>query len=237
MPEIKLGALKITYFENESSLKRFISQIIKNNQPTQITTLNSLMYLSAYRDSEIREIMKKSLLVPDSFGVVLAIYFFCGKLIKRLSGIDLMLKMLEIADKDNYKVYLLGSKADVIKTAVKNIKKRFQNLKLVGWHDGFSFTENIIDEINSKEPDMLFVGLGMSKQEKWIDRNLEKLNVKIAMGVGGAFDVISQKLRRAPPIFCAIGLEWLFRLLQEPWRIKRIINLPLFVLRILTKRL
>lgn len=237
MHEIKFGSLKITYFENESSLEKFISQIIKNNRPTQIATLNSLMYLSAYRDNEIKQIIKKSLLVPDSLGIVLAIYFFCRKWIKRLTGIDLMLKILEVAEKNDYKVYLFGSKAYVIETAVKNIKERFKNLKLVGWHDGFSFNEGIIEEINSKEADILFVGLGMPKQEKWINKNLEKLNVKIAMGIGGAFDVISGKLHRAPSIFRIMGFEWLFRLLQEPWRAKRIISLPLFVFRIFTKRL
>jgi N-acetylglucosaminyldiphosphoundecaprenol N-acetyl-beta-D-mannosaminyltransferase len=114
----------------------------------------------------------------------------------------------------------------------KNLKKQFC-VDVVGYHhgyiflDGKDFSEEIIDDINKKSVDILLVGLPTELQEHWIKKNIDKLNCKIVIGVGGSFDIISGRLKRAPKLFRILGLEWYFRLLQEPWRIKRILKLPL----------
>ena len=159
--------------------------------------------------------------------------------IRRIPGIDLMLKICEIAENKNYKVFLLGAKPEIISLAAANIKKKFPGLNIVGLYHGYFNEEDetkVIEKIQDAHPDILFVGLDIPRQEKWIYRNIKRLSAKVVMGVGGSFDVISGKLRRAPKWIRICGLEWFFRFLQEPWRIKRIINLPVFVYRILLIR-
>lgn len=152
---------------------------------------------------------------------------------KRLSGIDLMLALCEMAAKEGKGVYLLGSgDEETIKLTAENLQKQFPGLKVVGFDKGTVISEDApvadektIQQINITAPAILFVAFGMGKQEKWIAENIAKMpSVKIAMGVGGSFDYISGKIRRAPCWMRKIGLEWLYRLIQQPSRISRIFN-------------
>jgi N-acetylglucosaminyldiphosphoundecaprenol N-acetyl-beta-D-mannosaminyltransferase len=152
---------------------------------------------------------------------------------KRLSGIDLMLALCDMAAKEGKSVYLLGSgDEETIKLTAKNLQKQFPGLKVVGFDEGLVINEDApaaddktILQINNATPAILFVAFGMGKQEKWIVENIAKMpSVKIAMGVGGSFDYISGKIRRAPCWMRKIGLEWLYRLIQQPSRISRIFN-------------
>jgi N-acetylglucosaminyldiphosphoundecaprenol N-acetyl-beta-D-mannosaminyltransferase len=159
-----------------------------------------------------------------------------------------MLEICKIAEADNKSVYLLGSGSDeVVKRTEENLKQKFPNLKVVGWGSGPGIKESnvsvqpfnnstglimdagenvkILEDINQAKPDILFVAFGMGKQEKWIVENLKKIpGVKIAMGVGGAFDYISGSVKRAPLLLRKIGLEWLYRLVKQPRRVVRIWN-------------
>jgi N-acetylglucosaminyldiphosphoundecaprenol N-acetyl-beta-D-mannosaminyltransferase len=158
------------------------------------------------------------------------------------------LEICKIAEADNKSVYLLGSGSDeVVKRTEENLKQKFPNLKVVGWGRGPGIKESsvsvqpfnnsiglivdaeenvkILEDINQAKPDILFVAFGMGKQEKWIVENLKKIpGVKIAMGVGGAFDYISGSVKRAPLLLRKIGLEWLYRLVKQPRRVVRIWN-------------
>ena len=116
--------------------------------------------------------------------------------------------------------------------AAQNLHSQY-GANICGWHDGY-FGEDeqawIIGEINEKKPDILFVGLGAPRQEFWISENRSRLRVPLLIGVGGCFDVISGNLKRAPLFFQRMGLEWLWRLIKEPWRFGRMLALPKFVL-------
>lgn len=196
------------------------------------------MYLSSFKDQELQNILRNSIILPDSIGIVLAIFFFTGRLIKRISGVDVVDRMLEIAENKRYKVYFLGAKRESVNAAVKNIKMKYPHLEIVGWHDGYFKSESsIIKDIKQKMPDMVFVGLGSPLQEKFIFRYLKKIGIPLAIGIGGSIDVISGKLKRAPYFMQILGLEWFFRFIQEPVRLTRIIKLPIFLIKVLFKRI
>jgi N-acetylglucosaminyldiphosphoundecaprenol N-acetyl-beta-D-mannosaminyltransferase len=131
-------------------------------------------------------------------------------------------------------VFLLGSKDGVAQNAAKRLQALFPGLNVVGTHHGY-FTDHdaIIAHIRSVKPDLLFAGLATPEQEMWISTNLSAMGVPVVMGVGGSFDVISGALKRAPVFMQRAGLEWLFRLLLQPWRIGRIKDLPLFIFNVL----
>jgi N-acetylglucosaminyldiphosphoundecaprenol N-acetyl-beta-D-mannosaminyltransferase len=152
---------------------------------------------------------------------------------KRLSGIDCMLALCDLAAKENKSIYLFGSGDDeTVKLTAENLQKQFPSLRIAGYDKGTVINEDapavdekILQQINQLAPAILFVAFGMGKQEKWIAENLAKMpSVKIAMGVGGSFEYIAGKIRRAPCWMRKIGLEWLYRLIQQPSRIGRIFN-------------
>lgn len=166
-----------------------------------------------------------------------------------IPGIDFMLDICQLAQEKNKSVYLLGSgDEEVVKRAAEALKKRYASLKICGFNKGPNIVpqpagsrfggkrpedqkisydeagnEDLLYDIIMKAPDILFVGFGHGKQEKWIYENLAQLpSVKVAMGVGGSFDFLAGKINRAPKFMRRLGLEWLWRLTLEPWRVKRI---------------
>ncbi|HHY13222.1 MAG TPA: WecB/TagA/CpsF family glycosyltransferase, partial [Thermoanaerobacterales bacterium] len=151
----------------------------------------------------------------------------------------LMNMILKESPGKKYRIYLLGSKPGIAKLASAKIKEKYPGIKIEGYHHGYfsiDDEEKIIKDINYKKPDFLFVGLGAPRQEKWIFENLEHLDVKVCMGIGGSIDIFAGKVKRAPLIFQKLGLEWFYRLIKEPRRIGRMLALPHFVLKVLFLR-
>ncbi|MFA6304710.1 MAG: WecB/TagA/CpsF family glycosyltransferase [Patescibacteria group bacterium] len=163
---------------------------------------------------------------------------------QRITGVDLMEKICELASSSraqsrdelagqkNLKVYLLGGEHGIAKQCADKLKEKYFNLKIVGAETGptihgshYTIEKNLIDNIINSKADILFVAMGAPKQDFFIQQILPQLpQVKLAMGVGGAFDFISGKAKRAPLIYQDLGIEWLFRLINEPWRFLRILN-------------
>lgn len=174
-----------------------------------IVTPNPEMIVAAQKDDEFRKILNDAdLAIPDGAGLKLS-----GKVKNTLAGTDLMEKLAELAAEKGFTTSFLGGKEGVAKKCAECLKAKYPTLKV-------AFADS---DINSKVPpsDILFVALGHIKQEKWIAQNLSKVPVHLAMGVGGAFDYLSGQVPRAPKILREFGLEWLFRLIIQPWRIKR----------------
>ncbi|KKC29061.1 teichoic acid biosynthesis protein [Caldanaerobacter subterraneus subsp. pacificus DSM 12653] len=214
---------------------------LKEDRIHIVATPNAEIIMMAQKDEEYKKILNETNLnVPDGSGVVFASKVFNKPLKERVAGFDLMMEFVKWASHKDVSIYLLGAKPEVVEKAQSNLKNLYPSLKIVGFHHGYfneKEEENIIEDINKRAAQVLFVALGAPKQEKWIYKNKEKLKVKIAMGVGGSFDVIAGKAKRAPEIYRKLGLEWLYRLIQEPWRYKRMSALPKFAFKVLLARL
>ncbi|MDD3191100.1 MAG: WecB/TagA/CpsF family glycosyltransferase [Candidatus Pacebacteria bacterium] len=179
---------------------------------------------------------KKGQFLPDLSNLVLTIFnaiFFPkknkGVLPERISGIDLIYKICGSDFAIDRTIYLVGAEEGIAERTGKVLKKNFPKIRIVGAEEGIrknstkKENEDLIERINTKKPEIIFVAFGAPKQEKWIYENLKKMpSIKVAMGVGGSFDFISGKTKRAPQFVQQRGWEWLWRLLQEPKRIKRI---------------
>ena len=215
---------KLDLLESANLVNKWLSQ----DKKRQVVTANSEMLYLAYKDKEFKYILQNAdMVTPDGVGSVWAAKTLDTAVKERVAGYDLLRKILEVS---RAKVFLLGAKDEVVSSAAKKIRKMYQGIDVVGYKDGyFEDDELVIKEINSLEPDIIFVALGCPRQEIWISKNLEKLNVKVAMGVGGSFDVIAGIVKRAPRIWQKLGIEWLYRLIKQPSRFTRMLALPKFV--------
>lgn len=205
-----------------------IKEFLSNGHQHYTVTTNPEMVVAAQKDKHFLEILNKAgLSVPDGFGLILASRYLRRPLLERITGVDLMLDICQIAEQKKYSIFLVAAKEGLSKPeeTAPALNKKFPGLKIGGviLAEGES-GERIIAEINKARPDILFVSLrGIGRQEKFIAENLYKTpSVKIAMGVGGSFDFITGKIKRAPRSIRKIGLEWLWRLFMQPWRWKRI---------------
>lgn len=215
---------------------RKIEGYFESEELNLIVTPNTIAINLANEDPDFMRIVNTSdLRVPDGIGLIWAANFLNTPLTERVTGIDLMKNMIALAHKKEKSIFMLGTKTEVLEQTSEILKKKHKGLKIAGMHNGY-FTETqedqIVDMINKSGADILFVALGLPKQEKWIDRHRHKLKVKVAIGIGGSFDVVSENLKRAPLFMQKTGLEWFWRLIQEPWRCHRMLALPIFVAKI-----
>lgn len=212
----------------------------KSNSSNIIISLNTLSFLKAVKDDEFKGIIRNSaLIIPDGMGIILASKILNAPIRNRITGIQLLEQACSLSQKYKYKIYLLGSKQKIIEKAYTNIRLKYPIAKIAGYRNGY-FSEKegkeIAREISSLKPHFLFVGLGQPKQEKWIFDNIDVLNIPFCAGIGGSFDVISGKLKRAPEWIQKSGLEWLYRTIQQPKKIKDTIKLPLFLFYVLKEK-
>lgn len=202
-----------------------------------IVAPNVEFIMEAQKDKEFFEILKTAkLATPDSIGVILA-----GKLQKkpfkeRIPGQTYLRKIFEVGEKEGWTFYLLGGKGDIPRKAKENLESLYKDAKIVGYHEGFfeeDSEEKVIEEINRLKPNVLFVAMGAPTQEKWIYKNRDKLKVDVAAGQGGTFDYEAGNVKRAPAWMQKYGLEWLWRLIKQPSRIKRMMVLPIYLMKII----
>lgn len=220
----------------DTAMERMI-ELLNEQGCSMVTTPNSEMIMAAADDEMLMEALGDSdLCIPDGIGLVIASKIQNLGLLERVTGVDLMGRLLQYTNDHRLSIYILGGKPDVAKQASINISRIFPSIIVVGYHDGYFQKEDedkIISEINHGKTDILFVGLGSPKQEKWIYEKRKRLDVKVAMGVGGSVDIWAGTAKRAPKAFQRLGLEWLYRLIREPWRYKRMLVLPKFLIRVL----
>ncbi len=211
--------------------------IEKSNKTCKIIVApNTEFIMMAQKDEEFFNILRNAeLATPDSVGVMLG-----GKIQKkpfkqRIPGQAYFRKILEIGEQEEWTFYMLGGEGNVPELAVSNVKKDYPNLKIIGYHEGFfkeDSEEDVIKEINRLKPNVLFVAMGAPIQEKWIYKHKDELQVDIAAGQGGTFDYEAGKIKRAPKIVQKLCIEWLWRLILQPTRIKRMIVLPIYLIKI-----
>ncbi|MEW6183231.1 MAG: WecB/TagA/CpsF family glycosyltransferase [Bacillota bacterium] len=216
------------------------AELIARGGPHQIVTLNPEYLFRARKEKDLLEIVRNAALVTaDGVGIVWAARVHGFSLPERVTGIDLMLEICRKAAKAGWRVFLLGGKPGVAEEAAARLNKEIKGLQVAGaYHGYFSAADEHepLQRIKAAHPEILFVGTGAPKQERWIHTNLQALDVPLAMGVGGSFDVLSGRARRAPVWMRRLGLEWLGRLVREPRRWRRMLVLPRFALLVLRTR-
>lgn len=204
-----------------------------------VFTPNSEIIMRAYKDEEFCRLLNSaSLLTADGIGVVYASKLLKKPISERAAGYDIACRVLEKMNSTGHKLFLFGGKPGVAEEAKENLLKKYPSLNIVGMRNGYFKPEDeaqIAEEINKSGADIVFVCLGAPKQEQWIDRHKDELNVKVAMGIGGSLDVFAGRVERAPEFFCKTGLEWFYRLCKEPWRIGRMMELPKFAATVIAK--
>ncbi len=200
-----------------------------------VFTPNSEIVQMCIEDAALRDTVNAAaLVIPDGIGVVKAARILGTPLKGKVAGVELGREVLAFAAEDGLPVYFLGGKPGVAEAAAEKMCEAYPALTVCGMHDGYfakTGEENdaVIARINESGAKILFVCLGAPAQENWITANKDKLpSVQILMGLGGSLDVYAGTVKRAPKIFIKLGLEWLYRLLKEPRRIGRMMNLPKF---------
>lgn len=220
----------------------------------------------AVRDGRVRDaLLGASLCLPDGVGILWAAHYLSlpgGRLravlqlplslaamvlrpgaLRRplrqpMRGVDFTWQMLEALAGAGLSVYLLGGTSEEVRGALAAVQGRLPGLRITGMHDGyFRDTDAAVARVNAAAPDVLLVAMGFPRQELWIADNLERLSVKVAVAEGGSFSFMSGRTPRAPAFMRRMGLEWLFRLLRQPWRLRRQLALPAFVWLVVGQRL
>ncbi len=205
-----------------------------------VFTPNSEIIMQAQRNPELKSALNNAdLLVPDGAGVVLASKILKTPLKEKVSGFDLAKNTLKASAGKNVSFYILGGQPGVSELAAINIMAEFGKINIKGYTHGYFKPEeenNLIEEINKAKPDILLVSLGAPKQELWIYKNMYRLKCKVCIGLGGAIDVFAGKVTLTPEFIRRAGFEWLHRLIREPKRIKRMMDLPRFMILTLKRR-
>ncbi len=216
-----------------------IIKLLENGGRFHVMTPNSEMLVEAARNEAFHKVLNSSALnLPDSIGLLHMAHLTHQRLPHRVTGVDMVTRLCEFIGEEQ-SVFLLGGAPDIAERAAHKLQKKNSNLRIVGTYAGNPIPEetpDIINRINQSGARLLLVAYGAPAQDLWISENFSKFtSVRIAMGVGGTFDFISGRIRRAPKLFRLIGLEWMWRVLREPRRIKRILNatvvFPLLIFR------
>lgn len=221
----------------------FVTEKLAKKEKFWIATPNPEMIIHAQEHPEFKKTLNQAdWAIPDGSGVVWASKILGGPIRERVTGVDLMEKLCRRSAEEGWTVFLLGGKGKVAEKALEVLEGRYVGLKGMAEEGPLIETEDrrdeeTIEKINKFKPDLLFVGFGMGKQEEWVVKNLDKLQIGGAMVVGGAMDFISGKVRRSPVWLQKIGLEWFWRLCQQPWRIKRQTALIRFVFLVAREKL
>ncbi|MFS0817799.1 WecB/TagA/CpsF family glycosyltransferase [Lysinibacillus sp. 1P01SD] len=213
---------------------------IEQQEKTFVVTANPEVVMQANENSTVMSYLQQATYIcADGIGVVKAAQILGDSLPERVTGYDTMVRLLEVGQQKRFKIYLLGAQKETIEKTVANINKDYPNVDVVGYHDGyFDWNNNdLANEIATLQPDLVFVALGVPRQEKWITENLEKFSKGVFIGVGGSFDVIAGTVKRAPVIWQKLNLEWLYRLLRQPSRFGRMLVLPRFALKVFALKL
>jgi len=223
----------VTWDETLARVEVFIA----GGGPHQIATVNPEFVMAARRDPEFRAIINHAALaIPDGVGLLWAGRLLGQPLRERVTGSDGVPRIAERAAEKGWRLFLLGAAPGVAEKAARRLMSRYPGLEIVGTYAGSPSVEEqdrIVDLVRRARPDVLFVAYGHPRQDKWIARNLDRLGVPVCMGVGGAFDFIAGVQHRAPLWMQRAGLEHLYRLLRQPWRWRRQVNVYHFALRVL----
>ena len=211
-------------------------ELIRSDKVSQVVTINPEMLIESGKSESFFKIINEAeMVIPDGVGVKIGMKIK-GKSVQRIPGIDFAKRLLEECAADKTPVAIIGAKEEVITKAVENLQLELKGLNIVYWHNGYFDNDNLVyEELKKASPKLILVAMGSPRQEEFIYNAKKVLKPALMVGIGGSLDVWSGMVKRAPKIFQKLGLEWLYRTISEPKRLKRIFpTLPLFLLKVIT---
>ena len=229
---IELFGLNVDTLSFEEAINA-AKTLIDGQKVSQVVTINPEMFEYANKDSGFANIVSEAeMVIPDGIGVKIALKIN-GANVDRIPGIDFAKRLLKESAINNIPVAIVGAKEEIITKAVENLQKEINGLNIVYYHNGyFNNDEEIYNEINAKSPKLILVAMGSPRQEQFIYNAKRVLKPALMVGIGGSLDVWSGSVKRAPKVFQVLGLEWFYRTITQPSRIKRIFpTLPLFIIK------
>ena len=215
-----------------------INALVEQRKPSLIVTANPEIIMRARQDRGFADCLKAAeVITADGIGLIIAAKLLGTPLPERVTGIDLITKLFQEAQSRKYRFYFVGAKPGVAEKAALNIKEIFPYVEIVGVHHGYFQDDSaIISDIMEKKPDILLAALGMGRQESWIRDRVNAVGVPVSIGVGGSFDVFAGEAKRAPHWMQRAGVEWLYRLIKQPSRFWRMLELPKFLIEVVLVR-
>lgn len=235
MKEMILG-VKVDTDNYDELIKKLFTRI-DNKEKSLVVAINPEKLMKAKEDQSLKDLLNRAeFQIPDGIGVILASKLNKGNIKSRVTGIDMMDRIVREAARTGKSIFLYGAKPGVAESAAEALKFTYASLQIAGTQDGYEKdNEKVLQKINEAKPDILFVAMGSPRQEEWIEANRDKLYPSLYQGVGGSFDVLAGNVKRAPEFFQKTGLEWFYRLAKEPSRLKRQLALPVFLIETLKK--
>ena len=217
-----------------------VQQFIAEKKVALVATANAEMLMRSTQDEELKDILNQAdLVVPDGAGTVWAAGHLGEPMPERVAGFDLAQELMREAPARGDRIYFFGSAPGVADKAKAKAEELYPGIQVVGVRNGF-FSEadepQIIADIRAAKPDILLAALGVPKQEKWLKKHMQELQVPVSIGVGGTLDVMAGVMERAPLWMQKAKLEWLFRGLKQPSRAGRLLALPKFVLKVVASK-
>ena len=213
--------------------------LLQGEHAARVVTPNAEIAYEALHDENMRTLLNSAeLMLPDGAGVVLASKILKTPLKQKVAGVDFADGLLGVLETTGQSLYLLGSKPGVGELATQKMMQKHPRLRIAGIADGYFQDEApVIDKINASGADVLFVCLGAPKQEQFMARHQKALHVKLMAGLGGTLDSFAGTVKRAPRWMIRLNLEWLYRLIKEPKRFKRMLRLPKYLWAVVCKRI
>lgn len=213
--------------------------LLRGDHAAYVVTPNAEIAYEALHDESLRALLNGAdLMLPDGAGVVLASKLLKTPVKQKVAGVDFADGVLGLLEKSRQSLYLLGSKPGIGELAAEKMLQEHPKLHIAGIADGYFKDEApVVEKINASGADALFVCLGAPKQEQFMVRHQKELHVKLMAGLGGSLDAFAGTVRRAPKWMIRLNLEWLYRLIKEPKRFKRMLRLPKYLWAVVVKRI
>ncbi|MDZ7331721.1 MAG: WecB/TagA/CpsF family glycosyltransferase [candidate division KSB1 bacterium] len=212
-----------------------ITEAINRRAKTHVLAINANKFYQSRTDPLLARIMREAEIVIPEYAFVWAAKKLNQPLAEHIGGIMLMRKLLEVAQRNDFSFFFLGAKPEVINQMVIKVKRQYGDQIVAGWHHGyFADDTEVIEQINRSGANILFVAMGVPRQEYFIHNNRSKIQVPVMLGVGGSFDVFAG-IRKETPSYLRHGFEWIYRLIQDPknlWK-RYLTTNPYFVLQVL----
>lgn len=222
---------------------QLIDNAIAENRPMHHSVINACKLVNAQKDIELKQsIVNCNIINADGQGIVWAARFLNKPLPERVAGIDLMSELVKLSAKNNYRIFFLGAKEEIVSKVVEIYTKEYGRNIIAGYHNGFFHKDQeelIADEIANSKADILFVAMSSPKKEIFLNTHKNRIQTSFIMGVGGSFDVVSGVVKRAPKWMQNWGLEWFYRTMQEPRRMwkRYLFGNSTFILLVLKEKL